>query len=114
MPQLAQAQCDIISRRRSRSSAVRGTMKEIPTGSPVAGEAKVIASLSVASCCISYSAATDFTPLRSAGCVVTSLTRSPLIHTSRGCSFSPVIYSCPVRAGIVFHLLWREFHGCCA
>ena len=53
MPQLAQAQWDIISRRRSNSSPVWGTMKDIPTGSPVDGEAKVIASLSAASCCIS-------------------------------------------------------------
>src|SRR5207253_9991626 len=43
----------------------------------------------------------DRTPLRKAGWVVTSCTRSPSIHTSRGRSLSPVMYSCPVRAGIV-------------
>src|SRR5689334_9639260 len=39
------------------------------------------------------------------GCVVTSLTRSPLIQTSRCCSRSPFRYWRPVRAGMV-RLLW--------
>src|SRR5689334_15912508 len=39
------------------------------------------------------------------GCVVTSLTRSPPIQTSRCCSRSPFRYWRPVRAGMV-RLLW--------
>src|SRR6185437_10772034 len=39
------------------------------------------------------------------GCVVTSLTRSPPIQTSRCCSRSPFRYWRPVRAGMA-RLLW--------
>src|SRR5689334_5528221 len=41
------------------------------------------------------------------GCVVTSLTRSPPIQTSRCCSRSPFRYWRPVRAGMM-RLLWAE------
>ena len=38
MPQLTRAQLVIMPRRRSRSSMVRGIMKDNPTGSPVEGD----------------------------------------------------------------------------
>src|SRR5260370_29000599 len=47
-------------------------------------------------------------PLSNPGCVVTSLTRSPCSQTSRFCSRKPLMYCCPVRAGIAA-LLTYEF-----
>ena len=38
MPQVVRAQFSIIARRVSRSSRVRGTIKESPTRSPLEGE----------------------------------------------------------------------------
>ena len=38
MPKLVRAQCDIITRRRTRSSGVLGAMNDRPTRSPVLGE----------------------------------------------------------------------------
>src|SRR5216684_5167510 len=47
-------------------------------------------------------------PLSNPGWVVTSLTRSPCSQTSRFCSRKPLMYCCPVRAGIAA-LLAYEF-----
>src|SRR5437879_799172 len=101
IPHVARAQCDIMTRRRSSSSRVRGTMKDRPTRSPLVGDTYVMSSRRAASCCISYSAAMARTPLASPGCVVTSLTRSPPSQTSRCWSWSPLMYCRPVRAPIV-------------
>ena len=101
MPHPTQAQCVIIFRRRSRSSTVRGTMNDIPTGSPDDGDGNTISSRVPSSCWRSYSAATDLTPPFRAGCAVTSFTRSPRIHTSGGLALSPSMYCCPVFAGMI-------------
>src|SRR4029077_1464603 len=47
-------------------------------------------------------------PLSHPGWVVTSLTRSPCSQTSRLCSRKPLMYCCPVRAGIA-PLLTEDF-----
>src|SRR2546426_4274868 len=100
MPHVVRAQCSIMTRRCSSSSLVRGMMKDNPTRSPLDGDTYVISSRSAGSCCMSYSAATARTPLRKPGWVVTSSTRSPRSQTSRSCSCKPLMYCCPVRAGI--------------
>src|SRR6266851_181138 len=46
-------------------------------------------------------------PLSNPGWVVTSLTRSPCSQTSRFCSRKPLMYCCPVRAGIAALLSLR-------
>ena len=83
MPQVARAQCSIMTRRRSSSSRVLGMMKDSPTRSPLVGETYVISSRSRGSCCMSYSEAMARTPPARPGCVVTSFTRSPRSQTSR-------------------------------
>src|SRR5213594_3475389 len=98
IPHVARAQCDIMTRRRSSSSRVRGTMKDRPTRSPLVGDTYVMSSRRPGSCCMSYSDAMARTPLASPGCVVTSLTRSPRSQTSRCWSWSPLMYCRPVRA----------------
>ena len=53
MPQVARAQCSIMTRRRSSSSRVRGMMKDRPTRSPLVGDTEVIAVAQPGSCCMS-------------------------------------------------------------
>src|SRR5437667_42692 len=101
IPPVGRAQCDIMTRRRSSSSRVRGTMKDRPTRSPLVGDTYVMSSRRPGSCCMSYSEAMARTPLASPGCVVTSLTRSPPSQTSRCWSWSPLMYCRPVRAPMV-------------
>ena len=101
MPQLSQAQLVIISLRFSRSLITLGMINDCPTGSPDAGEGKVIASLVCGLCCWSYRAARDLTPFWKDGWVVTSPACLPPIHTSAGFFDKRSIYCCPVRAGML-------------
>src|SRR6516225_9280890 len=111
MPQVVRAQLSIITRRASSSSLVRGMMNDRPTRSPLLGEIYVISPSTFASCCMSYSDAIARTPPANPGWVVTSLTRSPRSHTSRGCWRKPSIYWRPDRAGIALCSCSGSAHG---
>ena len=89
-PRQASAHTLCIAERRSRSSRVRGTMKLMPTRSPVVGEGKVIVSTRSGRCWRSYSAASECAAFAVRGCVVGSSTSSPSTHIAGGCDRKPL------------------------
>src|SRR3954451_1253257 len=99
-PRHASAHTLCIAERRSRSSRVRGTMKLMPTRSPVAGDGNVMVSTRSGRCWRSYSAANECAALVVRGCVVGSSTNSPSTHKAGGSLRSRSRTCCPVRAPI--------------
>src|SRR5262249_49973219 len=80
-----------------QSACVFGSFNARLHRSPLASSTYDMAALCTASCAMSYRLARSDTIGLNAGCVVTSFTRSPLIHTCRP-SRSESRYCAPVRS----------------
>src|SRR5712692_2732069 len=94
-PKVASAHRRWARRRAARSSGVRGIKKDMLTGSPVAGDGKVMTSRFSGATARSYRPAMLRIAPWSAGCSVTSRTRSPCMYTVRS-SLRLAMYSTPV------------------